>query len=72
MAELSGDVMLFQQVLKPLKQTDTNETWNTIGKQALELKKYSFALYAFKERNNSAMIERIKELIKSEENDKTA
>jgi hypothetical protein len=70
MAEQSGDVMLLQQVLKPLKQTIPQEAWNTIGERALTVKKYLFALYAFKKGNNDAMVGRVKEIIKSEDNGK--
>ena len=70
MAQQSGDVMLLQQVSKPLKQTVPEETWNTVGERALELKKYLFALYAFEKGNNDAMAGRIKEIIKSEDGGK--
>ncbi len=70
MAELSGDVMLLQQVLKPLRQTIPEETWEAIGQRALEFKKYLFALYAFEKGNNNTMVGRIKEIIKSEDDGK--
>ncbi|MGZ3649349.1 MAG: hypothetical protein ACXU9G_10030 [Syntrophales bacterium] len=70
MAQQSGDVMLLQQVLKPLRQTIAEETWNAMGERALELKKYLFALYAFEKVNNNAMAGRIKEIIKSEDGGK--
>jgi hypothetical protein len=70
MAELSGDVMLLQQVLKPLRQTIPEETWNAIGQRALEFKKYLFALYAFEKGNNDPMAGRIKEIIKAEDDGK--
>jgi len=70
MAELSGDVMLLQQVLKPLKQSVSDEAWNAIGECALGLKKYLFALSAFEKSNNINMVGRIKEIIKSEEDSK--
>ncbi|MGZ3596384.1 MAG: hypothetical protein ACXWMS_00765 [Syntrophales bacterium] len=70
MAQQSGDVMLLQQVLKPLRQTIPEETWNAMGERALELKKYLFALYAFEKVNNNAMAGRIKEIIKSEDGGK--
>jgi hypothetical protein len=70
MAELSGDVMLLQQVLKPLRQTIPEETWNAIGQRALEFKKYLFALYAFEKGNNNIMVGRVKEIIKSEDDGK--
>lgn len=66
-AELSGDVMLLQQVQKPLKQTINEETWAAIGQRALELKKYLFAIYAYEKSNNDSMVGRIKEIIKSED-----
>lgn len=71
MAMQLGDVMLFQQVMKSLRQTASDEDWNTLGQRAFDLKKYSFALYAFEKGNNSTMIERTKGIIKSEENNKT-
>ena len=70
MAERSGDVMLLQQVLKPLRKTIPEETWNEIGQRALELEKYLFALYACAKGNNDAMAGRIKEIIKSEDESK--
>ena len=70
MAELSGDVMLLQQVLKSLKQTIDEETWTALGQRALELKKYLFALYAFEKGNNDTMVGRITEIIKSEDDGK--
>lgn len=69
-AELSGDVMLLQQVLKSLKQTIDEETWTAIGQRALELKKYLFALYAFEKGNNDNMVGRMTEIIKSEDHGK--
>ncbi len=66
-AELSGDVMLLQQVQKPLKQTINEDAWAAIGQRALELKKYLFALYAFERSKNEGMVGCIKELIKSED-----
>ncbi len=70
MAELSGDVMLLQQVLKPLRQAIPEETWEAIGQRALEFKKYLFAFYAFEKGNNNTMVGRIKEIIKSEDDGK--
>jgi hypothetical protein len=70
MAEQSGDAMLLQQVLKALKQTIPGESWNTIGERALKVKKYMFALYAFEKGSNDAMVGRVKEIIKSEDDGK--
>jgi len=69
MAEQSGDVMLFQQVMKPLKQTVSDEAWNEIGKRALDLKKYAFALHAFENSNNITMVEEIKTTMISKGNE---
>lgn len=69
MAEQSGDVMLFQQVLKPLKQHVLDDTWNAIGGRAFELKKYSFALHAFEKSSNSTMAEQIKKIMMSKEHE---
>ena len=72
MAEQSGDVMLIQQILRSLKLTASDSIWHAVGQRALDLKKHSFALYAFEKENNISMIESVKGIIKSEENDKTA
>jgi len=69
-AELSGDVMILQQVLKPLKQSVSDEVWKAIGERALEFKKYLFALRAFEKSNNTDMVARVNEIIKSEEDSK--
>ena len=70
MALQSGDVMLLQQVVKPLRQSIPDETWNAIAQRAVELKKYLFALYAFERSNNESMVAMVKEMIKSEDNPK--
>jgi hypothetical protein len=72
MAEHSGDVMLFQQVLKPLKQHVSDDTWNAIGTRAFDLKKYSFALHAFEKSNNSTMAEKIKKIMMTKEREQNA
>jgi hypothetical protein len=72
MAEHTGDVMLFQQVMKPLKQHVSDDVWNEIGKRAFELKKYSFALHAFEKINNSTMADQIKKIMMSKEHGQSA
>lgn len=72
MAEHSGDVMLFQQVLKLLKQHVSDDTWNAIGTRAFDLKKYSFALHAFEKSNNSTMAEKIKKIMMTKEREQNA
>ena len=72
MAEHSGDVMLFEQVLKPLKQHVSDDTWNAIGTRAFDLKKYSFALHAFEKSNNSTMAEKIKKIMMTKEREQNA
>lgn len=70
-AEHSGDVMLFQQVLKPLKLNISDDTWNAMGDRAFELKKYSFALHAFEKSNNSPMADKIKKIMTSKEREQS-
>lgn len=72
MAEQSGDVMLFQQVLKPLKQHASDEAWNEIGRRALDSKNYAFALHAFENGHNITMVEQIRKIITSRENEQIA
>ncbi|HUH66879.1 MAG TPA: hypothetical protein VLZ07_10640 [Syntrophales bacterium] len=66
MALESGDVMLLQQVMKPLRQSVTDETWNVIGQRATDLGKYEFARYAFEKSGNESMVAKVMEMIKAE------
>ena len=71
MAELSGDVMLLQQVLKPLKQTITEETWNAIGQARPGVEEILYSPFMpLKKAIMIAMVGRIKEIIKSEDDGK--
>ncbi len=63
MTVADGDVMEFQHALKALNKNASIEEWNRIGKQALELKKYTFAIHAFEKGENSSMAEKTKETI---------
>lgn len=71
MAEQCGDVMLFQQVLKPLSHQASENAWNELGIRAFELKKYSFALHAFEKSNNIAMADKIKKIMMSKEHEQS-
>jgi len=64
-AETTGDVMLYQQVLKALNRDASDEDWGRIGQRALAQKKYAFSLHAFEKCRNTAMRELGKELIGS-------
>lgn len=72
MAEAAGDIMTYQHVLKATKQNAADDDWNRIGQRALELKKYTFALHAFKKSNNSAKMEQIRNMMISEDQIKTS
>lgn len=62
-SEAAGDFMTYQHVLKALKQVSTDDDWNRIGQQAVEQKKYSFALHAFQKSNNAAKVEEVRNMI---------
>ncbi len=61
-----GDVFEFQHILNALNTDASGEEWNTIGKKALELKKYTFAIHAFEKGGNKTMVDKIKGLLPSE------
>ena len=67
MVVTDGDVMEFQHTLNALNLDASEEEWNRIGKQALELKKYTFAIHAFEKGGNSPMAEKIKEEVQQAE-----
>jgi hypothetical protein len=71
-SEETGDIMLFQSVLKALKQNATDDDWNRIGQKALEKKKYGFAIHAFQKNNNTIKAEEIRNMIISEDQIKTS
>lgn len=71
-AESSGDVMLFQSVLKALKKNPSEKDWNFIGEKAFALRKYTFALHAFEKGKNESMTNRIKGILKTQENGTTS
>ena len=64
-AVTSGDVMLYQQVLKALNRDACAEDWNKIGQRALAQKKYAFSLHAFEKGGDTAMCEQVKGMIGS-------
>jgi len=57
-----GDVFEFKHILNALNIDASSEEWNTIGKRAFELKKYTFAIHAFERGGNNSMVDKIKEL----------
>jgi len=58
-----GDVMEFQHTLNALNIDASEEEWNRIGGQSLELKKYTFAIHAFEKSGNNPMAEKVREII---------
>jgi hypothetical protein len=63
----SGDVMLFQRATKALNLELSSLDWENIGKKAMELKKYFFALHALEKTNNEEMLNSLKNIMKAEE-----
>ncbi|MBN1380367.1 MAG: hypothetical protein JXA41_01705 [Deltaproteobacteria bacterium] len=66
-AQQNGDMMIFQQATKALKQETSNSDWDEIGRQAIQKKKYTFARSAFEKSGNTAMLDQINEILKSGE-----
>jgi hypothetical protein len=61
-AILNGDAMLFEQAAKALRREQVREEWGQLGRQALALKKYSFARYAFEQIGDTAMLGEIENI----------
>jgi tetratricopeptide (TPR) repeat protein len=72
MAEAAGDIMIYQYVLKAIKQNAADDDWSRIGQRALEVKKYTFALHAFNKSNNSDKIDQVRKMMISEDQGKTS
>lgn len=66
-AEASGDVMLFQQVMKAMGVPITADVWDAVGRQALSLGKYAFALHAFENSGNDSLREEVREIMRGNE-----
>jgi hypothetical protein len=66
-----GDIMLFQSVLRALKENAPDEDWNRIGQNALEKKKYVFAIHAFQKSSNADKAEEVRKMIAAEDQIKT-
>lgn len=64
-AQTEGDVMTYQQVMKALNRTIATGDWKDIGRRALDKKKYAFALTAFEKSGDAAMLDQIREILKS-------
>jgi hypothetical protein len=58
-----GDVMLFQQAAKALHLELKPADWESIGKKAINLKKYLFAQHALERANNEEMLNSLKKII---------
>jgi hypothetical protein len=67
-AEDSGDVMNYQKALKALHEEPKPADWETIGKKAIDLKKYFFARHALEKANNADLLDSLKKIIEAEEN----
>jgi tetratricopeptide (TPR) repeat protein len=63
----SGDVMLFQHAAKAMNLELLPSDWETIGKKAIELKKYYFARHALEKANNEDMLQSLRNIMKAEE-----
>ena len=66
----SGDVMIFQRATKALHIEPKPEDWETIGKKAIDLKKYFFARHALEKANNADLLDSLKKILEAEENRK--
>ena len=68
-ARQTGDVMALLQVGKALSQSLSEEDWRLTGDRARELKKYSFALYAYEKGGHDDLVQEVREIIKAEGNE---
>jgi len=66
----TGDVMLFQRVVKALNLEPSSTEWESIGQTAMGLKKYLFARHALEKANNDGLLSSLKQIIQAEEHEK--
>jgi tetratricopeptide (TPR) repeat protein len=59
-----GDSFLFAVASKGSDQGDSKEAWEKLGNKAMELKKYSHAVRAFRKAENEASLNRAEEALK--------
>lgn len=61
-----GDAMLFAEVLKALGENPSTEEWSTLARQAKELKKYQFALWAAQKGKDERVAQDVRKIMESE------
>lgn len=64
----SGEVMIYQRAAKALHMEPKPEDWETIGKKAIDFKKYFFARHALEKVNNAELLNSLKKIMEAEEN----
>jgi hypothetical protein len=64
----NGDVMNYQKAIKALHEEPKPADWETIGKKAIDLKKYFFARHALEKANNADLLDSLKKIMEAEEN----
>lgn len=62
----SGDVMMFGQAAKALNLELKPADWESIGKKAIELKKYLFARHALEKAGNEEMLNSLNNIMQKE------
>ncbi len=65
-----GDVMIFQRAAKALHIEPKPEDWETIGRKAIDLKKYFFARHALEKADKADLLDSLKKIMEAEENRK--
>jgi len=58
--------MLFQQVIKALGVTITEDAWADIGRRAMALGKSAFGAYAFEKSGHDSLRDEAREIMKSD------
>ena len=59
-----GDSFLYGMASKGSEEGDDREAWETLGKKAMELEKYSHAIRAFRKSENEEALEAAEEALK--------
>ena len=59
-----GDSFLYGAASKGSEEGDDREAWETLGKKAMELEKYSHAIRAFRKSENEEALEAAEEALK--------
>ena len=67
LATEQGDSFLFELTIRDSKDTEDPDSWEKVGRKAMELKKYSHAVRAFRKAGNEDLLKAAEQSMAKEE-----